>query len=320
VNLILLFKNTTMNKAYKFLILLSVIIISGFFIKATKQDNNSQEKQPKIVLENPKNVSESYEIKAVSMPSHLEFAGESVPLEKQDIYERMDRELHVNTYWQSNTLLYAKRANKFFPIIEKILAKNGIPNDFKYLALIESGLMNVTSPAGAKGFWQIMRTTGKEMGLEINSNVDERFHLEKSTEIACNYLNKAYDKFGNWTAAAASYNAGRSGIIKQMDRQQTTNFYDLLLGEETSRYVFRIIAAKEILSNPKKYGFVYEQKDLYKPYSTYNVEVDSVITNIASFSKHYGLSYKEFKALNPWLRENKLNNSSKKKYLIALPR
>jgi len=311
-----------MNSAYKFIILLSIVILSDFFIKATQQEPNIQNATTKTVVKSEinKNVSDNYEIKAVTMPAYLEFAGEQVPLDIQDVYERMDRELHVNTYWQSNTLIYAKRANKYFPIIEKILVENGIPNDFKYLALIESGLMNVTSPAGAKGFWQIMKATGRENGLEINKNVDERYHLEKATKVACKYLNEAYKKFGNWTTAAASYNSGRSGIIRQMDKQQVSNYYDLLLGEETSRYVFRIIAAKEILSNPKKYGFVYEQNDLYNHIDTYKVEVDSVITNIANFAKHYGINYKELKALNPWLRENVLNNASKKKYEVTLPR
>ncbi len=311
-----------MNSAYKFIILLSIIILSAFFIKAKQQEPNIQNTAIKTVVKSEinKNVSDNYEIKAVTMPAYLEFAGEQVPLNIQDVYERMDRELHVNTYWQSNTLIYAKRANKYFPIIEKILAENGVPNDFKYLALIESGLMNVTSPAGAKGFWQIMKATGRENGLEINKNVDERYHLEKATKVACKYLNDAYKKFGSWTMAAASYNSGRSGIIRQMNKQQVNNYYDLLLGEETSRYVFRIIAAKEILSNPKKYGFVYEQKDLYNHIDTYKIEVDSVITNVANFAKHYGINYKELKALNPWLRENVLNNASKKKYEVTLPR
>jgi len=308
-----------MNLSHKLLVILSVIILSAFFIKATTQDSTVK-KIAKEPIQMEKKQRTNYEIRALKIPEHLEFAGERVPLEKQDIYERMDRELLVNTYWQSNTLLYAKRAHKFFPVIEKILAKNGVPDDFKYLALIESGLMNATSPAGAKGFWQIMKTTGREMGLEINGNVDERFHLEKATQVACTYLKSAHEKFGSWTTAAASYNAGRSGIIRKLDKQKVSNYYDLLLGEETSRYIFRIIAVKEILKDPSKYGFIYNQEDLYQPYHTYQVEVDSVITNMANFARHYGINYKELKALNPWLRENKLNNASKKKYLIDLPR
>ena len=307
-------KNTT-----KYISLFGLILISGFFIKARNEKKEQQTTPIHIALETDKNVAENYEIKAVKIPNNISFANERVPIEKQDVLERMDRELLVNTYWQSNALLFIKRANKYFPIIEPILKKNGIPDDFKYLALIESGLTNATSPSGAKGFWQIMKTTGREYGLEINTNVDERFNLEKATKVACKYLNNAYTKFNSWTLVAASYNAGRSGILKQMDRQQVSDYYDLLLGEETSRYVFRIIAAKEILQYPKKYGFVFDKSDLYRFKPTYTVEVDSVITNVANFAKKYGLNYKEFKILNPWLRENKLNNSSKKVYAIKLP-
>ncbi len=308
-----------MTKASKIIVLLSVIVLSGFFIRAVQQPTFEVKEKAKEIINTPKNVAESYEIKALKIPSDLSFSGERVPLEIPDVYERMDRELLVNTYWQSNALLYIKRANKYFPIIEPILAKNGIPNDFKYLALIESGLTNATSPAGAKGVWQILKNTARENGLEVNSNVDERFNLEKATEVACKYFNKAYDKFHSWSLVAASYNAGRSGISRQLEKQQVNSYYDLLLGEETSRYVFRIIAAKEILSHPKKYGFIFEKQDLYLNRPTYTVEVDSVITNIANFAKRYNLNYKEFKILNPWLRENKLNNASKKKYEIRLP-
>ena len=308
-----------MTKSSKFIVLLSVIIVSGFLIRARQVPSNQTTKSQSTVNSVEKNVAENYEIKALKIPTYLEFAGERVPLEDQDVYKRMDRELTVNTYWQSNALFYIKRANEFFPIIERILAENGVPDDFKYLALIESGLLNATSSAGAKGFWQILKGTGREYGLEINTNIDERYHLEKSTQVACNYLNKAYKKFNSWTLAAASYNAGRAGIIRRLDKQKAASFYDLLLGEETSRYVFRIIAAKEILTNPKKYGFVFDQEDLYFSKPTYTVKVDTVITNIANFAQRYGLSYKGFKILNPWLRENKLNNASRKVYEIKLP-
>lgn len=314
-----LFNKKNMKKSTKYSAFIILILISGFFIKARDEKKEQQTTPIHIASETDKNVADNYEIKAVKIPDNLSFAGERVPIEKQDILERMDRELLVNTYWQSNALLYIKRANKFFPIIEPILKKNGIPDDFKYLALIESGLTNATSPSGAKGFWQIMKTTAREHGLEVNTNVDERFNLEKATQVACDYLNDAYKKFNSWTLVAASYNAGKSGILKQMNRQQASNYYDLLLGEETSRYVFRIIAAKEILSHPKKYGFIFDKSDLYNDKPTYTVAVDSVITNVANFAKHYGLTYKEFKILNPWLRENKLNNASKKKYQIKLP-
>ncbi len=244
---------------------------------------------------------------------------ERVPLNIQHIKERVDRELLVNTYWQSNGLLMFKRANKYFPIIEPILKKNGVPDDFKYLAIVESGLQNVTSPAGAKGIWQIMKGTGKEYGLEINKNVDERYHLEKATQVACDYLKKAKQQFGSWTLAAAAYNAGMNGISSALEKQQVNNYYELLLGTETERYIPRIIAVKEILNHPKRYGFLFTKDDLYTLPKTRLISVDTAITNIATFSKQMGINYKIMKIHNPWLRENKLNNKSRKLYLIKIP-
>ena len=306
-----------MNKSARILTLLSIILISGVLINAKQQVGESPQIVQQLISE--KNTSELYEIKALKIPSNLNFAGERVPTEKNDIRERMDRELLVNTYWQSNGLLMFKRANKYFPIIEPILAANGIPEDFKYLAVIESGLQNVTSPANAKGIWQIMKATGKENGLEINTNVDERYHIEKSTQVACDYLNESKKRLGTWTLAAAAYNGGNYGVSKRLETQKVDNYYDLLLGQETSRYVFRIVAVKEIMSNSEKYGFVYNNNDLYTMNPTNTVEVDSVITNIASFAQKFGTNYKELKIHNPWLRENKLNNASGKNYKIKLP-
>ncbi|MDG2281225.1 MAG: lytic transglycosylase domain-containing protein, partial [Flavicella sp.] len=195
-----------------------------------------------------KNTSDTYQIKALKIPNNLTFAGEAIPLNKPDVRERIDKELLVNTYWQSNALLLIKRSHKFFPVIEPILTKNGIPDDFKYLAVIESGLENVTSSAGAKGFWQLMPHTAKERGLEVNNNVDERYNIEKATEAACDYLLQSKEKFGTWTLAAAAYNAGNRGISRNQEKQKVTDYYDLLLSSETQRYVPRIIAIKEILS------------------------------------------------------------------------
>jgi membrane-bound lytic murein transglycosylase D len=306
-----------MNKFTRIITLLSIILISGVLINAKQQADNSSQVEQQLISK--KSTSELYEIKALKIPSNLNFAGERVPTEKNDIKERMDRELLVNTYWQSNGLLMFKRANKYFPIIESILEANGIPDDFKYLAVIESGLQNVTSPANAKGIWQIMKATGKENGLEINDNVDERYHIEKATQVACDYLNKAKNRLGTWTLAAAAYNGGNYGIAKRLETQKVDNYYDLLLGQETSRYVLRIVAVKEIMSNSEKYGFVYNYDDLYTMNPTNIVEVDSVITNIASFAQKFGTNYKELKIHNPWLRENKLNNASGKNYKIKLP-
>lgn len=270
-------------------------------------------------IEVVKNTAENYKIKALKLPANLNLAGERVPLELPDIKERMDRELLVNTYWQSNGLLMLKRAHKYFPILEPLLKKYGIPDDFKYLAVAESGLMNNSSPAGASGFWHFMKGSGKEYGLEINTNVDERYHLEKATKVAAEYLLKAKERFGTWTLAAAAYNAGSARISKSLESQQVDNFYDVLLNIETSRYVFRIIALKEILSNPEQYGFEFDDSDLYVYPQIKIVKVDTAITNIASFAKSFNTNYKELKLLNPWLRENKLNNRSRKLYEIKLP-
>lgn len=263
---------------------------------------------------------EDYKVYALTMPTNLSFAGEVVPLEDPDVFERMDKELLVNTYWQSNGLLMFKRTAKYFPVIEPILNKNGIPDDFKYLAVIESGLINVVSPAGATGMWQILKGTAEERGLEVNDEVDERYHLEKSTQAACEYLREAHDKLGSWSLAAAAYNMGINGVQKQLERQKTDNYYDLLLNTETGRYVFRILAVKEIIENPKKYGFNYRNKDLYQHIPTKVVAIDSSISHFADFASQYQISYKTLKYHNPWLRDNFLTNKKNKTYLIEIPK
>jgi hypothetical protein len=260
-----------------------------------------------------------YKIYALTIPQNLDFCGEPVPLEDLDVYERVDRELLVNTYWQSNGLLLFKRANRFFSIIEPILKSNGVPDDFKYLALIESGFMNVVSPAGARGFWQLMKSTAKENGLEVNENVDERYHIEKATQVACKFLIDSKERFGSWTLAAASYNMGKTGLEKRLNQQDSDNYYDLLLNEETSRYLFRIIAIKEIFNSPKDYGFNYEPSDLYSLEVCEEVLVDSAVTDLVGFAKSYNISYKTFKRHNPWLRERHLKNASRKKYIFKIP-
>lgn len=285
------------------------LLISFFFLNATHISDVGSEK----------NTHETYNIKALKIPENLTFAGEKVPTDRYDIRERMDRELLVNTYWQSNGLLMMKRANKFFPVIEPLLKKYGIPDDFKYLTVAESGLQNNSSPAGASGFWHFLKTSAREYGLEVNRNVDERYHLELATKVAAAYLKKSKERFGTWTLAAAAYNAGNARIANRLKTQQVDDYYDLLLNSETSRYVFRIVALKEIMSNPKKYGFEFEEEDLYSLPKTRTVEVDTAIVNIASFAKHFGTNYKALKLHNPWLRENKLNNKSRKLYHIKIP-
>ena len=302
------------------LALVGFVFVIGSLIYAVQQKPSQNEK----VLQNheakpDKNVSDSYQISAIDIPADLNFAGEAAPQDDPEIMERVDREFLVNTYWQSNALLLMKRANKYFPVIEPILAKNGIPDDFKYLAVAESGLQNVVSPAGATGFWQIMKGTGREYGLEVNDNVDERYHLAKSTQVACEYLNKWKNRFGTWTLTAAAYNAGPAGIQKYMNIQKVDDYYDLLLGQETGRYVFRIMAIKEILSHPEKYGFDVEKEDLYEDVPTFSVEVAEPISDWADFADTYEINYKILKRHNPWLREAHLNNASGKKYQIEIP-
>lgn len=252
-------------------------------------------------------------------PANIDFAGENTPLQITDVKERLDRELLVNANLDATTALIIKRANRVFPVIEPILAKYGVPDDFKYLAVIESGLINATSPSGAKGVWQFMPDTAKERGMEVNDIVDERYHLEKSTEAACLYFLAAKEKFGSWTLAAASYNGGMTGVGKRIEEQKVANYYDLALTDETSRYVFRILALKEIMKNPAKYGFNVFESDLYAPIPFKKIEVDSTITDLADFAKQQGINYKILKIHNPWLRDKKLLNPTKKKYEIEIP-
>ncbi|GIZ16076.1 lytic transglycosylase domain-containing protein [Capnocytophaga catalasegens] len=260
-----------------------------------------------------------YNIYAIDLPETIDFAGERVPLEIRDVRERFDRELLVNTYWQSNGLLLIKRAHKFFPIIEPILKKNNIPDDFKYLALIESGLQDVVSPSGAVGFWQFMKNTGKEYGLEVADEVDERYHLEKATQAACEYLKNAKQDMGNWTLAAAAYNAGKTGIRNQINKQKVSNYYDLHFNSETSRYVFRILALKEIMKNPQRYGFNYTKEQLYDSDAVKYLQISNSIPDLATFALEQGINYKILRIYNPWLRDMSLENKERKTYLIKIP-
>lgn len=262
---------------------------------------------------------ENYKVFSLPTPESVTFAGMEVPLEAFGVREKLDRELLVNTYWHSNTLLMFKRSHRWFPVIEPILAANGVPDDFKYLAVIESGLTNAVSPAGATGFWQFLKTTGQSYGLEINDEVDERYHVVKSTEAACKYLNDAYAKFGDWALVAASYNMGMGGVNKQLNRQKVSRYWDLLLNEETSRYVYRILAIKEILNNGSDYGFVVRPTDLYAPYEVREVVVSKGVSDLADFAIEEGVNYNILKSLNPWLRQSYLNNPNGKAYAVLIP-
>ncbi len=265
-----------------------------------------------------KSLTSNYQILPVPIPQSIDFAGEQVPLNKFQVKERLDRELLVNTYWQSNSMLILKRTRRSFEVIEPILAQYGIPLDFKYLAVAESGLQNVTSSAGAKGVWQFMSSSGKAYGLEINNNVDERYHLEKSTVAACLYIKEAYLKFGSWTLAAASYNRGMNGINNDIKKQLVSDYFDLHLNTETSRYLLRILALKSIIEDPSNFGFILEDKHFYNFQETIDVIVDESIPNISEYSQSIGSNYHVIKSLNPWIKGNLLNVSAKS-YKIKAP-
>jgi membrane-bound lytic murein transglycosylase D len=260
-----------------------------------------------------------YNIKAFKLPDNVTFAGEKMPLNNFDTRESLEREILTSAYRHSSTILIIKRANRYFPIIEKILKKNNIPDDFKYLAAAESEYSNIVSPAGATGFWQIMPETGREEGLEINTVVDERYNVEKSTQFACDYFLKSYEKYGNWTLAAASYDGGRAAIDDQIDIQHQNNYYDLLLSEETARYIFRAVAYKLIITDPEKYGFKLGKDDLYPEMKYFEVKVDSAITDFSIFAGEFGTNYKMLKLLNPWLRKPFLTTIPNKEYFIKIP-
>ena len=257
-------------------------------------------------------------VSPVTVQGELFFCGERVPLEDPDVRERLERELQLNTYWHSNTLMAMKMANRYFDGLEKILTENGVPSDFKYLPLIESNFRNDVSPAGAVGFWQFVEGTAKLYHLEVSGEVDERYNIEKSTEAACVYLKKSKELLGNWTLAAASYNMGLGSAQQRIKDQKTNNFYEMYFNPETSRYIFRMLAMKIVFSNPKQAGFAVKAEDLYQPYKYKIIEVDSSISNIADFAAQYGLKYKQIKILNTWLREAKLTNKEHKKYQLKI--
>jgi len=254
-----------------------------------------------------------------AIPENVTFAGEPLPLQNFDTRESLDRELNATAYRHGSTLLTIKRAERYFPEIEKILRENGIPDDFKYLACAESDLGNVISPVGATGFWQIMENTGREAGMTINKEIDDRYNLEKSTRFACDYFKRAYERFGSWTMAAASYNNGFSGLNEQVQIQKETNYYNLLLNEETARYVFRIVSLKLVISDPSRYGVSVEPEERYRPVAYREVKVDTSVTSFEQFARNFDTNYKILKFLNPWLRKPFLTNTGGREYIIRVP-
>ena len=260
-----------------------------------------------------------YNIQSFKLPDIVTFAGEKMPLDNFDTRESLKREILTSAYRHSSTILIIMRAHRYLPLIERILKKNNVPDDFKYLVAAESEYSNMVSPAGATGFWQIMPETGKEEGMEINTVVDERYDVEKSTQFACDYFLKSYEKYGNWTLAAASYNGGRNGIDEQIGIQHQNDYYDLLLSEETARYIFRAVAYKLVITDPLNYGFKIGEEDLFPELKYFEVKVDSAITDFSAFALKFGTNYKMLKFLNPWLRKPYLSPKLNKEYLIKIP-
>jgi len=296
---------------YASAIIIILVVIFNLFSYSTVQNDELREYKREIA--------DNYAVYAFPMPDSLAFFGEKVPIENFDVRESLDMEIHKIAYWHAEMFLYFKRANRYFPVIESILKKNNIPDDFKYVCVTESGLTNAVSPAKAEGFWQFMPATAKQYGLELNDEVDERYNLEKATEAACKFLKAKYSKFGSWTMTAGSYNAGDSGINRFIDYQQESSYYDLALYTETGRYVYRALAIKLIMENPKKYGFNFTKNDLYPIIDIKKVEVDSTINDYALFAKSQGTNYKLLKMFNPWLRAKKLTNKNKTKYVFDIP-
>jgi hypothetical protein len=314
-----------MNKnIYSFFGLASGLIFSFFmFVSYVNKDETKVDtiKATDVIVE--KAISGEYnlpqKVKSVPLTKEFTFAGEIIPV-NIDTRERLDREILVNSYWQSSTLLNIKLAKKHFPVIERILKEEGVPDDFKYLSVIESGLRNVSSYAGAKGYWQFMKAASSDYGLEINSEVDERYHLEKSTRAAAKYLKSLHKSFGSWLDAAAAYNMGASNLKNQLKTQNESNYFDLNLGEETSRYVFRMVAVKEILQNPEDFGYYIDENqhyDLIENY--YEMQITESIPSLGDFAHKYGTTYRLLKYYNPWLIDSKLtvkNNT----YVIKIPK
>ncbi len=259
-------------------------------------------------------------IKSPSINRPFDFAGEQIPLDNPDVRDRLDRELVMNTYLHGSTLLNLKLAARYYPMIEPILKMEGIPDDFKYLVPVESNFTNATSPAGAKGFWQFMTPTARELGLQINEKVDERYNVEKSTRAACSHIKSLYRTFDNWTLVAAAYNGGAGRILKEMKAQKVNNFYDIYLNAETSKYIFRILAIKEVMSDPATFGYEIDRGNLYQPL-TYSktIIIDTAITDLTQFALDHGTTYKMLRYLNPWIIDRDLPATKGRSYKILLP-
>ena len=312
-----------MTKKHTFFILLGVALTLSFFLLLGNTGSQSPtdailQHQTAIDISTP-DEDVFQRIFSPPFPEKVTFCGKDVPVNFFYVQEALERELITNCYMHGTTMQIIKRANRFFPVIEPILKKNNIPDDMKYLAVAESGLRNAVSPSKAEGFWQFLKDTGKEYRLEVNDDVDERYHLEKATQAACDYLNKSYQNYRNWELVAAAYNAGNARVNTAVSNQKIENYYNMVFNQETARYVYRIIALKYIMENPIEYGFYIKKSELYPVISTENLKVDTTITSLVDFAIEQDVPYVVLKELNPWLRSGTLPNKSGKKYEIVIP-
>ncbi len=298
---------------------LSLLMLISFSCRNEGKMNAVKIETPKRSEEPSKEALQEHFI-APKIPEQMVFAGEAISFEDLDLKERLDRELNINKFWHSRTILSMKRANRWFPMMKKIFREENVPEDLIYIAIIESGLMNVTSYKGAQGFWQIMESTGKELGLIIDRRMDERYNVEKSTRAACEYMNTAYKKLGSWILVAASYNRGVRAIEDNLERQKVTSYFDLSLGSETARYVFRILAIKLIYEQPKKYGFYLDAEDLYPPYETKDIIVGKSIANLYEWSIKQGINIKILRKLNPWIKGNRFKVRKGESFIFKIPK
>jgi membrane-bound lytic murein transglycosylase D len=304
-----------------YLLVISILLITGYIIAAENQSGRPGKTKVTEVPEiSPMHSNPETNVILRDIPESIDFAGESISLDDPDLAERYDREVILNTHFHSNTILLLKKSHRWFPLIEPVLQKYRVPDDFKYLTLVEGALNNDVSPRGAVGFWQLLPSTARELGLEVNSEVDERYSPIRSTEAACKYILRAKEKFGTWTNAAASYNVGMRGLARSMKSQKMESYYDLLLNEETSRYIFRIIALKKIFENPARYGFQIDESQLYQIEPVDSVVITSSIRDLTEFAFSKGINYKVLKRHNPWLRKNTLTVRKNNSYVVVIPR
>jgi hypothetical protein len=294
-----------------------ILLFSLMLLALSCSDDNSKQKNKRIPPLTKDGIENHFVVPNV--PDEMTFAGELISFKDVDLKERMDNELVINNFWHSNTILMMKRSNRWLPIMKSIFKNEQVPEDLVYIAVVESGLKNVTSPRGAKGFWQFMEATGKEYGLTVNHQMDERYHVEKSTRAACQYLKNAYSKFGSWVLAAAAYNLGINGIADNLERQKVKSYFDLSLNSETARYIFRILAVKLVFENPANYGFYINNEELYPQYLTKNVIIDTSIPNLYEWSKEHGISIKILRKLNPWIKGQSFNVKEGEMFSFKIP-